>query len=130
MDRRECGGHRGRSGDQQEFCTAMGPVKKNRKEQREGFSNIREDRRDGFVQKSKRKTRQHLERTDGPTSASWSNRFDVLKRTEGELEVEEVNAVDVVQEIVEITLERMPETKEWRLAAVQFMWEEKRDWNL
>ena len=37
------------------------------------------------------------------TSASRSKKFDVLELIESELEVEEVSAVDVVQEVVEIT---------------------------
>ena len=38
------------------------------------------------------------------TSASRSNKFVVLEMTERELAVEEVNAVDVVKEVVEITV--------------------------
>ena len=39
------------------------------------------------------------------TSASRSNQFDVLELIESELEVDEMNAVDVVQEVVEITVD-------------------------
>ena len=39
------------------------------------------------------------------TTASRSNKFDVLSLTERGLGVEEVNAVDVVQEIVEIIVD-------------------------
>ena len=70
----------------------------------DGFSKIREDGDDGFVQKPNRKTRKRLEKTDEMTSANWSNKFDVLKLTDSELE-EEVNAVNVVQEIVWITVD-------------------------
>ena len=43
-------------------------------------------------------------KTNERTRASRSNNFDVLNFTERGLEVEEVNAVDVVQQIVEITV--------------------------
>ena len=38
-------------------------------------------------------------------SASRNNKFDVLNMTERGLEVEEVNAIDVAQKIVEITID-------------------------
>ena len=46
---------------------------------RDGFSEIRDDRREEFVQKSKRKTCKFLEKTDGTTRASRSNSFDVFE---------------------------------------------------
>ena len=39
------------------------------------------------------------------TSASRRNKFDVLNLTDHGVEVEEMNAVDLVQEIVEITVD-------------------------
>ena len=77
------------------------------------FSNIREDRDDGFVQSSKRMTCKRLEKTDGTTNANRSNKFDVLNLTESRLEVEEVKAVDVVQEIVEITVDSGVAKRVW-----------------
>ena len=47
------------------------------------------------------------------TSASRSIKFDVLKMTERGLEVEEVNAVDAVQEIVEITIDSGAAKSAW-----------------
>ena len=38
------------------------------------------------------------------TTTSRNTKFDVLEPIEGELEIEEVNAVDVVQESVEVTV--------------------------
>ena len=84
-----------------------------REEQRDGFSilregqcdglmEIREFRADRFDQTPKRKT---CKQRDEMTSASRSNKFDVLNFTELPLEVEDVKAVDVVQEIVEITVD-------------------------
>ena len=57
---------------------------------------------------------------DGTTTAIRSNKFDVLNITANGLEVEDVNTVDVVQEIVEITVdsgaprERLADPKEQR----------------
>ena len=70
---------------------------------RDGFSKNREDRDDGFVCSSKRKTCKREERTDGTTDVTRSNKFDVLNLTESGLKVDEVNAVDELQEVVEIT---------------------------
>ena len=42
------------------------------------FSKIRQDRDDGFVQKSKRKACRRREKTDGTTNVNRSNKFDVL----------------------------------------------------
>ena len=75
-----------------------------REDRRDGFTKIREDSDDGFVQSSKRKTCERLEKTDGTTNANRSRKFEVLSLTEGGLEVEEVSAVDEVQQIVEITV--------------------------
>ena len=100
-----------------------------REEQRDGVSEIREgqsdrlrkireDREDGFVQRPKRKTCKRKEQRDEMTNASRSNKFDVLNMAARGLEFEDVNAVDVVQEIVEIIVvsgccqERMADPKE------------------
>ena len=55
------------------------------KKQRDGFSKIREGGDDGFVKQMKQNTCKHLEKADGTTSATWSNKFDFLKITESEL---------------------------------------------
>ena len=52
-----------------------------------------------------RKTYKRQGGTKEMTSTSRTNKFDVLNMSEHGLEVEEVNAVDVVQEIVDITVE-------------------------
>ena len=84
-------------------------MRKYREGQRDGFSKIREGCDGGFVQTSKRKTCKRLEMTDGTTNATRSKKFDVLKLTESGLEVEEVNAVDVVQEIVRtLSIRQLP----------------------
>ena len=70
-------------------------------DRRAKFRKIRDDRDDGFVQKSKIERRANVWKRQ----LGRSNKFDVLNLTEGGLEVEEVNAVDVVQEVVEITVD-------------------------
>ena len=77
--------------------TAMNHVKFV-KDDAKGSVKIREDR-------SKRQTCKRLETTDGTTNASRSNNFGVVNLTDSGLDVEKVNAVDVVQEIVEITVD-------------------------
>ena len=72
--------------------------------QRNEWMKIRRVREDGSVQKSKRKTFKRLENATEMTSASRCNKYDVLNLTERGLEVEEVNAVDVVYEIVEMNV--------------------------
>ena len=63
-----------------------------------GLSQIRQDRDDGFVQSSKRKTCKRLDKTDGTTNAKRSDIFDVSNLiTQSGLEVEEVKTVHVVQ---------------------------------
>ena len=59
------------------------------------------------------KTRKRLEKTDGTTNVNRSNKFDVLNQTESGLEFEEVNAVDVVQEILEITVDSIAAKSVW-----------------
>ena len=75
-----------------------------RQGQRNEWMKIRRVREDGFVQKSNRKTFKRLENATEMTSASRFNKYDVLNLTERGLEVEEVNAVDVVYEIVQINV--------------------------
>ena len=83
-------------GDQRdEFC-------KIREGERDWLRTIPADREDGFVQRPKRKTCKRQEKSDELTSVNRSNKFDVLNLAERGLEVEEVKAVDVVQEIVKI----------------------------
>ena len=53
----------------------------------------------------KKKDEQATGETDEMTSASRSNKFDVLDMTERGLEVEELNAVYVVREIVETNVD-------------------------
>ena len=89
-----------------------GGLGKIREDRRDGFSKIREDCDGGFVQ-SYRKTRKRLEKTDGTTNVNRSNKFDVLNQTESGLEFEEVNAVDVVQEILEITVDSIAAKSVW-----------------
>ena len=59
-----------------------------REGRRDGFSKCREDRDDGCVQSSNRKTSKRLEKTDGTTDVYRSNKFDVLNSTESGLGVE------------------------------------------
>ena len=54
---------------------------------------------------SHRQTCKLLEKTDGTTEMDRRNKFDVLNLTESRQELEKVNAVDMVQEIVEITVD-------------------------
>ena len=54
---------------------------------------------------SKRKTCKRLENTDETTSSSRSNKCDVLEQIDSDLEVKEVNLVDLVQEVAEITVD-------------------------
>ena len=99
----------------------------------------------GFVQSSQRQTCKRLEKTDEMTNANRSNNFDALNLTESGLEVEAVNAVYVVQEIAEITVDsgaawsvcpirkkgvtRTKASKTERLAAASVL-KEMRDCNL
>ena len=73
--------------------------------QSDWLKKICECRADGFVQKPNRKTRTRHDNTDEMTSTSRSNNFGVLNFIERGLK-DEVNAVDVMQEIVEITVHR------------------------
>ena len=61
------------------------PVKK----QRDGFSKIREGGDDGFVKQMKQNTCKHMEKADGTTSPTWSNKFDILKRSWRSLSTQE-----------------------------------------
>ena len=61
------------------------------------------ERKDSIRNRSERHAND-MRKTDEMTSASRSYKLDVVKLTERGLVVEEVNAVDVVQEIVEITV--------------------------
>ena len=54
-----------------------------------------------------------LEQADGTTTANRSNKFDVLNPTGSGVEVEEVNAVDVVQEIVATTVDSGAAKNKW-----------------
>ena len=72
-----------------------------REGQRDLLRTIRADREDGFVQGPKRKT------------SSRSTKFDILNVMERGLGVEEVNAVDAVQEIVEITIDSGAAKSAW-----------------
>ena len=71
----------------------------------DGFIKIRRDRDDELCQNSRRRTCKRQEKVYETTSASQRNKFDVLRSIESGSEDEEVNAVDVVQEIVEITVD-------------------------
>ena len=58
--------------------------------------------------RNRSKIRANDEKTVKMTTASRSNKCDVLNLTERRFEVEEVNAADVVQEIVEL-----PRASDW-----------------
>ena len=73
-------------------------------DQRDGFSEIRADQRDGFGQNSRRKTCKYREKADETKNACRHYQFFKLTSIESE-DGEEVNAVEAVQEIVEITVD-------------------------
>ena len=93
-------------------CDGLGKI---RAEQRDGFSQIREDRRDGFSKidadkgdefgfSSRRRTCKCQEETGETRSTSRRNRFFALTAIESD-DDEEVNAIETVQEVVEITVD-------------------------
>ena len=73
-------------------------------DRRDGCGETRADRRDGFGFYPRRKTCKCQEKADEMKSASWNNPFFALTAIESE-DDEEVNAVEAVQEIVEITVD-------------------------
>ena len=73
-------------------------------DRRDGCGETRADRRDGFGFYPRRKTCKCQEKADEMKSASWNNPFFALTAIESE-DNEEVNAVEAVQEIVEITVD-------------------------
>ena len=86
-----------------------------RAEQRDGFNKIREDRRDGFSKihadqgeefgfYSRRRTCKCEEEMGETKSTSRRNRFLALTTIESD-DDEEVNAIETVQEVVEITVD-------------------------
>ena len=86
-----------------------------RAEHRDGFSKIREDRLDGFSKiradqgdefgfYSRRRTCKCQEETDETKCANRRNRFLALTAIESD-DDEEVNAIETVQEVVEITVD-------------------------
>ena len=82
--------------------------------QSDGLSTIREDPSDGLAQSSKRRTYKRVENTYGTLNVHRSNKFDVLNLAERGLKVVEVNAVGVVQEIVEIDVDSAAAESEQR----------------
>ena len=99
-----------------------------RADQRDGFTKIRADQRDGFSKihadqgdefgfYPRRRTCKCQEETGETKSTSRRNRFLALTAIESD-DDEEVNAIDTVQEVVEITVgsgrgqERLAESKE------------------
>ena len=65
----------------------------------------------GFVQSYRKTCKSGEDRWT--TNVNRSNKFDVLNQTESGLEFEEVNAVDVVQEILEITVDSIAAKSVW-----------------
>ena len=94
-------------------------------DQRDDLSNIREDRRDGFskIREDRDDARSKVDAKDMQTTgengrndeceSKQSVRLDVLEVIESELEDEEVNSVDVVQEVVEITVDSGASKSVW-----------------
>ena len=76
--------------------------------QRDGLMITFEVREDGFDQKPKRETCKRQKKTDEMTCARRSNKFDFLKLTERGQEVEEVNAVDVLQAWRSLSIRQVP----------------------
>ena len=75
-----------------------------REDRRDGFSKIHADQGDGFGFYSRRGTCKCQEEADETKNARRNNRFFALASIESEQD-EEVNAVEAVQEIVEITVD-------------------------
>ena len=83
--------------------SVMDPVKI-RADQRDGFSKIRADQGDEFGFYSRRRTCKCQEETGETKSASRRNRFLALTAIESD-DDEEVNAIETVQEVVEVTVD-------------------------
>ena len=77
---------------------------KNREDRRDGFSKIHADQGDGFGLYSRRRTCKCQEETGETKRTSRRNRFFALTAIESD-DDEEVNAIETVQEVVEITVD-------------------------
>ena len=75
-----------------------------RADQRDGFSKIRADQRDEFGFYSRRRTCKCQEETGETKRTSRRNRYFALTAVESD-DDEEVNAIEIVQEVVEITVD-------------------------
>ena len=73
-------------------------------DQRDGFDESHEDQRDGFGRSSRKRTCKYQEKADEAKNACKHNPIFALTAIESE-DDEEVNAVEAVQEIVEITVD-------------------------
>ena len=77
---------------------------KTRADQCDGFSKIRADQGDEFGFYSRRRTCKYREEADETKNASGNNRFLAMTAIESD-DYEEVNAIETVQEVVEITVD-------------------------
>ena len=104
-----------RDGSRRSRADQRDGLSKIRAEQRDGFNKIREDRRDGFskihsdqghefVFYSRTRTFKCQEETGKTKSTSRRNRFLALTAIESD-DDEEVNAIETVQEVAEITVD-------------------------